>query len=282
MTEHGNRGGAAAGEMARSMTTYDGLRLAGTAVVTSGAGEHAVLLLHGEGADRDHGGFFPRLAAEFAAAGIGSLRFDLPGHGESEGRPEELTLSGLLNVVDAGLRDLRTLLPGARLTLFASGLTGGVAAGYAARRGSRIDRLVLINPLIDYQRQFVDESPMWSDGRLDPDAAAVLRGTGRLDHAPAYVLGRAMLNEVFWLQPRGVLEAITAPVLIVHGAGPTPVPVDSSRTAAAALLCPHRLVEIGDTQRREWRAPVIRESIEWILAPVDSGRAEAEPLPTAR
>ncbi|WP_218021242.1 alpha/beta hydrolase [Nocardia crassostreae] len=275
MTENVTIDRAAPGEMARSIATYDGLRLAGTAVVPAVAPWHAVLLLHSEGVDREHGGFFTRLASELAAAGIGSLRLDLPGHGESEGRQEELTLSGLLNVIGAGLHELRALLPDARLTLFASGLTGGVAAGYAARRGSEIDRLILINPLIDYQRQFVDEAPMFADGRLDPEASRTLRDTGRLDYTPSFALGRAMLNEVFWLQPRGVLDAIAAPVLIVHGAGPTPVPVRSSRRAAAALRCAHRLVEIGDTQRREWRAPVIRETIEWILT------APAAPDPPA-
>ncbi|MFD6224362.1 hypothetical protein [Nocardia asteroides] len=45
-------------------------------------------------ADRSTGalGFFTRLAAGLANAGVASLRFDLRGHGGSEGRQEELTL----------------------------------------------------------------------------------------------------------------------------------------------------------------------------------------------
>jgi hypothetical protein len=48
---------------------------------------------------REEGGFFALLAIGLAEAGITSLRFDLRGHGESEGRQEELTLTTILNEV---------------------------------------------------------------------------------------------------------------------------------------------------------------------------------------
>jgi hypothetical protein len=83
--------------------------------------------------------------------------------------------------------------------------------------------------------------------------------------SPTFAVGRAMLNEVFWLQPRGALNMIAAPTLIVHGAGPTGVPVESSRTAAKALTCPHRLVEIDRPQSPHWQTPTIRVATEWIL-----------------
>lgn len=251
-------------EAERSFVTHDGLRLVGTAVVPGAAPTQAILLLHGEGADRDQFGFYARLAAELGDAGVASLRFDLPGHGASEGGQTDLTLSGLLNVIDAGVRYLRTLMVGASVSLLATGVTGGVAAGYAARRGE-IGRLVLINPLIDYQQYFIGQDPRWDDDSLSAAASRELLATGRLEY-PAITLGRAMLNEVFWLQPRTVLSTVGAPTLIVHGAGPTPVPAESSRTAAAALTCTHRLVEFNGPQRYEWRAPTIRIVIRWILS----------------
>jgi hypothetical protein len=60
-----------------------------------------VVLVHGGGATRQEGGFYPRLAAGLADAGLASVRFDLRGHGDSDGRPEELTLSGGANDVRA-------------------------------------------------------------------------------------------------------------------------------------------------------------------------------------
>jgi len=45
------------------------------------------------------------MARGLADAGVASLRFDLRGHGRSEGRQEKLTISGVLNDIRAALAD---------------------------------------------------------------------------------------------------------------------------------------------------------------------------------
>ncbi|MFD4669851.1 alpha/beta hydrolase [Lentzea sp. NPDC058450] len=248
-----------------SVRGHDGLKLAATEVLPAGEPRGTALLLHGEGADRDQGGFHVRLAAELAGHGIASLRVDLPGHGDSEGTQAELSLSGLLNVISAALTHLReTVAPGPAV-LVATGLTGGVAAGYAARRGEEVAKVVLYNPLIDYQEHFADANPAWSGGFLGAEAGRALLADGHLRVSDTFVVGRAMLNEVFWLQPRGVLPVITAPTLVVHRVGPPGAPVESSRSLVEALTCPSRLVEIGPPVEAHWQAPAIRVTTEWLL-----------------
>jgi hypothetical protein len=44
-------------------------------------------MVHGGGVTREEDGFFARLAAWLGEASVTSLRFDLRGHGESEGLP---------------------------------------------------------------------------------------------------------------------------------------------------------------------------------------------------
>jgi len=244
----------------------DGLRLAATVVAPGPEPRHAVLMLHGAGATREQDGFYTRLATELAERGVASLRLDLPGHGDSEGTQEELSLSGLLNVIGSGMAYLRYTVDSTPVSLIATGLTGGVAAGYAARKAPEVHRLVLLNPLIDYKEYFVDAQRGWTGDALDEETGRVLLADGRLTLSPAFAVGRAMLNEVFWLQPRTVLDVIAAPTLIVHGAGPTDVPVESSRAAAEALTCTHRLVEIDGPQRGYWKAPTIRVAAEWVVA----------------
>jgi alpha-beta hydrolase superfamily lysophospholipase len=81
----------------------DGLRLGATLDQPEMASSRAALLVHGAGVTREEGGFFTRLAVGLADAGVASLRMDLPGHGESEGRQEDLTLTAVLNVMAVGL-----------------------------------------------------------------------------------------------------------------------------------------------------------------------------------
>ncbi|MGX2998840.1 alpha/beta hydrolase [Streptomyces sp. JNUCC 64] len=264
---------ASSGAGARTrVRTPDGLWLAATLTTAESGGgtPRAALLLHAEGATREQGGLYTAVAGALARGGVTVLRPDLPGHGVSEGRQAELSLSGLLNVIGAGLRLLRERTGAVRVDLVAAGLTGGVAAGYAARRGDEIGRLVLVDPLIDYKERFVDGSGRWRDGMLDEVTGRELVAEGRVRYSPGLALGRAMLNEVFWLQPRGVLGAITAPTLIVHGAGASPVPSRSSRTAADALTAEHRLLTLSG-RPSERTAAAAGAAVEWLLAGDDRG-----------
>jgi alpha-beta hydrolase superfamily lysophospholipase len=106
------------------LRTLDGLRLAGTLVTPDGQPERAVLLVHGGGVTREEGGFFTRLADGLAEAGAASLRFDLRGHGDSEGRQEELTLATILNDVRVALSQVRDETGAARLSLLGASFSG--------------------------------------------------------------------------------------------------------------------------------------------------------------
>lgn len=264
----------------RTVRTPDGLDLVSTLTEPDGRARRAVLLVQGASVTREEGGFFTRLAAGLAEAGIASLRIDLPGHGESEGRQEDLTLSALLNVIRASIEHLSGAVPGVRTSLAAASFSGGVAAYYAAKRPDDVERLILFNPLIDYRGRFVDEKPEWSpEGYLDAEGAADLKQQGYLGHGPGFRLGRALLNEAFWFEARENLPHIAAPTLVVHGSADTFVPVESSQAADRDLVCEHRLLQLdgaqhgfavhddpeyADPRTRAWQQQVIGEVREWL------------------
>jgi uncharacterized protein len=261
--------------------TLDGLTLGATLVQPEVPTDRAVVLVHGGGVTREEGGFFTRLAAGLGEAGVASLRFDLRGHGDSEGRQEELTLATILNDIHAALNVVREFTHATRLSLVGASFAGGVCAYYAAKRPSELDRLVLLNPQLDYKKRTIDSRTYWHDDELDSEMAEQLQERGYIQFTPTLRHGRPILNEVFWFEVLPVLGDIQAPTLVVHGTKDTFVPIDASREAMALFRAEHRLVEIEGSQHgfavhddpqylnpqsQEWQAFVIRTVTDWITA----------------
>jgi uncharacterized protein len=261
--------------------TLDGFHLAVTIVMPDGAANRAVVLVHGGGVSREEGGFFTRLASGLGEAGVASLRFDLRGHGESEGRQEELTFATILNDIRVALEYVREATGARRLSLLGASFTGGVCAYYAARRQGELDRLVLLNPQLDYKQRTIDSRPYWTDDRLEEKMARQLEQQGFIQFTPTLRHGRPILNEAFWFDVLAVLPEITAPTLVVHGTKDTFVPVEASRSATERFRAEHKLVEIEGAQHgfavhddpqylnpqsQEWQAFVIRTVADWITA----------------
>jgi pimeloyl-ACP methyl ester carboxylesterase len=264
-----------------TLRTLDGLHLAATLVTPGGDPDRAVVLVHGGGVAREEGGFFTRLAAGLGEAGVASLRFDLRGHGESEGRQEDLTLATILNDIRVAIAHVRTGTGAARVSLLGASFAGGVCGYYAAKRPGDVDRLVLLNPQLDYKKRTIDSRPYWVNDHLNDEVVAQLTEQGYIQFTPTLRHGRPILNEVFWFQPLAVLGEITAPTLVVHGTKDTFVPIESSREAMSLLAAEHKLVEIEGSQHgfavhddpqylnpqsQEWQAFVIRTVSEWITA----------------
>ena len=258
----------------------DGLHLAATLIAPEAASEVGVVLVHGAGVTREEGGFFTRLTDGLAEVGASSLRYDLRGHGESDGRQEEVTLSAHLNDIRVAIAHLRQATAGAsRISLLGTSFGGGLAAYYAAKQSSGLARLVLLNPQLNYKSRYIDQKPHWSSDFLDDETARVLSEQGYISHRPGVKHGRALLNEVFWLRPHAVLGEITVPTLIVHGTEDTFIPIESSRAATRQFQIEHKLVEIdgaqhgfavhddptyADPQSQEWQAFVINMVAEWL------------------
>lgn len=260
--------------------TFDGLHLAAT-LVTDDSPERAVVLVHGGGVTREEGGFFTRLATGLGEAGVASLRFDLRGHGESEGRQEDLTLATILNDTRVALAHVREATGANRLSLLGASFTGGVCAYYAANRPADLDRLVLLNPQLDYHQRTITSRPYWTDDQLNDDMAGQLAQEGFIQFAPTLKHGRPLINEVFWFDVLGVLGNVQAPTLVIHGTKDTFVPIEASRAAMDLFTAEHQLIEIEGSQHgfavhddpqslnpqsQQWQAFVIRTVAEWINA----------------
>ena len=261
--------------------SLDGLRLRGTLTESVTSPTAVAVLVHGGGVTRHEGGFFTRLAAGLAQAGIASMRFDLRGHGESEGRQEDLTICAVVNDIRAAAGYLRTQMDFTSVALIGTSFAGGISAYFATRYPEWVRTLVLLNPLLNYKKRFVDDKPYWHDDEIDEDAGRELASNGFVWHSPTFKLGPPLLNEVFYVQPHLVLPEIVAPTLFVHGTGDTFIPVESSRQAVAQLTTDAKLIEIDGAQHgfavpddagyldpltQAYQSTVIRSVTEWIVS----------------
>lgn len=261
-----------------SFRSLDGLLLQGTIVAPSPKPSIGVVLVHGGGVTREEGGFFARLATGLAASGAASLRFDLRGHGESEGLQEDLTLSGVLNDVHAAVAHLHQATS-APTSLLGASFSGGLCGYYATRYPTELAKLVMINPLVNYKKRFIDDKPYWTDDQLEKAASEELSKNGYLPHSPTFKLGRPLLNEVFHLRPDQAFDGINTPTLILHGTKDTFIPVQSSRDYIAKIPAPARLIEIEgaqhgiavhddpkylDPQTQAWQAESIQNIATWV------------------
>lgn len=261
--------------------TLDGLHLSSTLVTPDEKPERAVVLVHGGGVTREEGGFFTRLATGLGEAAVASLRFDLRGHGESEGQQEELTLATIMNDIRVALAHVQEATGARLLSLLGASFTGGVCAYYAAKRPDELDRLVLLNPQLDYHQRTITSRPYWTDDHLDDEMARQLEAQGFIQFTPTLRHGRPILNEVFWFDVLSVLGDIQTPTLVVHGTKDTFVPIEASREAMNLFTVEHRLVEIEGSQHgfavhddpqylnpqsQEWQAFVIRTVTDWVTA----------------
>jgi alpha-beta hydrolase superfamily lysophospholipase len=259
--------------------TLDGLYLSGTLVTSETSPQQAVVLVHGGGVTREEGGFFTRLATGLGESSVASLRFDLRGHGQSEGQQQDLTLSAVLNDIRVAIGHVQAETGARSVSLLGTSFGGGICGYYAAKRPDEITRLVLLNPQLDYKTRTIDSRPYWSNDYLGDEAAQQLTEQGYIDFTPTLKHGRAILNEVFWLKSNDVLGDVIAPTLTVHGTKDTFVPIESSRAAMSQFQAEHKLVEIEGAQHgfavhddpqylnpqsQEWQASVIRTVTEWL------------------
>lgn len=262
-----------------TLTSLDRLQLAGTLVQPPEPSGRAVVLVHGGGVTREEGGFFTRLAEGLAGAGVASLRFDLRGHGQSEGRMEELTLAAVLNDIHVAVDTVPELTGAESVSLLGASFTGGICAYYAARRPERVQRLVLLNPQLNYKRRTIDNSAFWADDHLTVEAAARLDQDGFLQYSATLRHGRAIFHEAFWFDVAGAIPRITAPTLLVHGTADTLVPFETTVAALPGFTAPHEFVPIEGAQHgfavhddprylqpqsMRWQEFVIGEVARWL------------------
>lgn len=146
------------------------------------------------------------------------LRFDYSGHGESDGRFEDGTISAWL---DDALAAFDALTTGPQI-LIGSSMGGWIAALLALRRPERIAAIVFIAPAPDFT-----EALMWRE--MNEETRERLLREGRIEEASEYsdaptIITRALIEDGRRHLLLGGPVEITCPVRILQGMADPDVP----------------------------------------------------------
>lgn len=179
-----------------------------------------VISCHGMLSDR-RGAKHVLLCERMAQAGIGSLRFDFAGRGESEGDLMELSYSGEVRDLLAAVEHLAGLGM-RRCGVFGSSMGGAVALLSAARE-QRIAAVATIAAVAH---------PGEVESRY-PEACAGWRERGYIDLHGAR-LGSGFLEDAAQHDVASATSILTAPVLVLHGTEDTVVPLTDAHDIASA------------------------------------------------
>jgi pimeloyl-ACP methyl ester carboxylesterase len=190
------------------------------------ASEVAVVCCHGMLSTRS-GRKHVLLADELERLGLGCLRFDFAGRGESEGSLFELCLSHEIADLDAALG----LLAGRgvrRFGLFGSSL-GGAVALLAAARDERVTAIATVAAIGD--------TAAWFEHH--PERVAAFERLGYIETASGRI-GRRLYDDALCHDVLAAVRVLHAPLLVVHGEDDPMVPVadahDIASTARNASL----------------------------------------------
>ncbi|MBV9013813.1 MAG: alpha/beta fold hydrolase [Pseudonocardiales bacterium] len=271
-------------ESSHKYQSLDGFELGATLLepASNSHPEAVVVLVHGITANRDEGGFYKNIAEALADQGFRSFRFDLRGHGESEGSMEDLTLYGGVSDIAATCQWLTHRLDDLKcIALVAASFGGGLAALYASC--NPVWRLVLLNPNLDYAENWLQGTPNWTGNSLTSQASQQLRNQGWI-YRGDFHLSRPMVNEAMHVRPADLMAKISAPTLTIHGTDDSMVSFNTARDNyqtsgnskfIAIAGADHGFVVPGDEDLENprtinYRKDVIEKTIDWIVKENDN------------
>jgi pimeloyl-ACP methyl ester carboxylesterase len=171
-----------------------------------------VVFVHGFANNRmETGSSFSRMSRLLDDHGIASVRFDLSGHGESDGDFFDVTITGEIAETTSVVRTVRDLgfADPARIALVGMSM-GGVVAGIVAAEEPGIRALCLWSPAA------VAPFEIGSGYLKGRDIAAEISAKGYFD-ADGHRISPALVEDISGLDVYGRSSAYTGPVRIIHG-----------------------------------------------------------------
>lgn len=208
--------------------SQNGLKLTGIWHLPSNPTTKAVVLAHGITVDKDESGIFVELAEKLAEDGYGVFRFDFRGHGESEGKPEDMTLSGEINDLTSAVEHVKQ--KGFKdVGLVGASFGGGIAALYASKNQDKLKALCLWNPCLDYDHCFLNPTLPWLVERKGHMRKEIESRGWTTVGSRKYKIGKNLWEEMGRYTPFEGIRQIRIPLAVLHAKNDSYVPYEDSK-----------------------------------------------------
>lgn len=260
-----------------SYKSVDGTRLVGVLNLPPQPRGFA-LMMHGMAVDKDEWqGFYADMAMELSRQGIGSLRFDFRGHGESGGTSLDVSIIGEILDVEASLGKLREYWK-RKVAFIATSLGAGPALITASKLEREVGSVVLIAPVLDYTLTFLRPRTEWARASFHAEAFRTMKRKGYLLLNGEFKLSPRLIEEFRWIRPYEALSSLEVPILLIHGDKDSMVPFsvskkyfDANRGSKFVVLrhADHGFADYGDDEGESEKslankARIFKEVTSWI------------------
>jgi pimeloyl-ACP methyl ester carboxylesterase len=174
---------------------------------------------------------YPRLAEIIGQEGIGSIRFDFRGHGESSGTSLDFSVTTQLIDIDTIINWLNNQADLANLPLSFVGVSFGSAPGiFYQKLHSVFKEISLFAPVLSYRATFVEPTTSWGQRNFSANAWGEAKGKGFLLLDGEFKMSLQLLYELMLLDPLSIIGSINVPIQIFHGTDDTVVPCSVAET----------------------------------------------------
>jgi len=248
----------------------------------AGTPKAVILLIHGFG---EHSERYRDWAAKFNEKGISMRAFDLPGHGQSEGRRGVMPPFDIIfDTVDIMFKEIAAELPDVPQLIYGHSLGGGIVLDYLIRRKPSLAGAIATSP--------------WIKLAFEPPTVKQLLASVASRIMPGMTQSSGLITEYLSRDPKvveayrkdplvhGIISAgifgsitsaakeilsraseITLPLLLVHGR--SDMITSAAATMEVAAAAPGATLKLWDGGYHELHNDLLREDhfefiIEWI------------------
>jgi len=248
--------------------TSDGLKLCGILSVPKEKTNKCIVLCHGIGnVDKNEDGIFTKLSKKLTDVGFAVFRFDFRGHGESDGKQINMTVTGESEDLKAAIRFLQAK-EYKEFGILGASFAGGAVSLFVNQNQHLIKGLILWNALIDYS-SMINPVTNWEKkhwGRQVFERAKKL-GYSEIGSSK-YKMGKELAEELQKLRPWELLKNVKAPILFIHGNKDDHVPFEDSVKYTKMFKAELEIIkgaEHGFHEKPEYSEQADKATIEFFL-----------------